>query len=400
MRSICFYFQVHQPPRLKPYSYFQVGHDHTYFDDQLNCKIFRRVAEKCYLPTNRLLLELIDRAEGRLRIAFSLTGIVVEQMLHCDPRVLESFRALAKTGCVEFLAETYYHSLASLFDESEFRFQVAKHRDLIERVFGQRPKVFRNTELIYDNRIGEVIEDMGFTAALAEGADDILDWRSPNFIYRRSGGSLKLLLKNYRWSDDIAFRFSNPEWEEYPLTPEKFASRVHAMKRGQVVNLFMDYETFGEHQWESTGIFEFLRNLPSAILKNPEWNILTPSQLINRHDAVDELSFSRVVSWADLDRDITAWHGNHMQRKALAQIYELGGSALSRNNPMTADLWRKLQASDHFYYMCTKGFADGDVHAYFNPYKNPYEAFINYMNIMTDFKDSVLIPKGQMRTSA
>ncbi len=401
MPSVSFYFQVHQPLRLKPYSFFQIGKDHHYFDDRLNRNIMQKVANKCYLPANRVIRELIDRHEGSFRVAYSLTGVSVEQMVKYCPEVIESFIDLSKTGCVEFLAETYYHSLASIYDETEFRQQIHKHTRMIETLFGQKPTVFRNTELVASDQIAPIIESMGYEGLLAEGADDVLGWRSPHFVYQRPQGKIKYLLKSYRLSDDVAFRFSNQGWNEFPLTAPKFASWVHKISgSGDVVNLFMDYETFGEHQWASTGIFEFLRTLPSEILRHSDWSFLTPSQVIQRYPAVSELPFNRVVSWADVNRDLTAWQGNHMQKSALEQIYGLGEEVRRRNNPTTLDYWRKLQTSDHFYYMCTKWFSDGDVHAYFNHYKNPYEAFINYMNVLNDFREYVLGIKNQLRTIA
>ena len=351
----------------------------------------QKVSSKCYIPTNKLMLDLIRRHNGAFRVAYSITGVAIEQMLKYAPEALESFIDLSKTGCVEFLAETYYHSLSSITDPLEFRQQVKMHSALMEKFFGQRPSVFRNTELIYNDQIGDLVAAMGYKAIIAEGADDILQWRSPHFVYRKPGCDLRLLLKSYRLSDDVAFRFSDKSWSEHPLTATKFAKWVHAISgNGETLNLFMDYETFGEHQWSSSGIFEFLNALPSEILKYGDWNFLTPSQVIERYQPVAELNFPRLVSWADVDRDITAWHGNKMQKSSLAQIYSLGKDVRKRNNPSTSDFWRRLQTSDHFYYMCTKWFADGDVHAYFNPYKSPYEAFINYMNVLTDFREYVL----------
>ncbi|MGK5084196.1 glycoside hydrolase family 57 protein [Bdellovibrionota bacterium FG-1] len=390
MPSVCFYFQVHQPNRLKPYSFFKIGKEHHYFDDKANGEILRKVAQKCYLPTNRAMLNLIRRFEGRFRVAYSLTGIAIEQMKKFCPEVLDSFIELAQTGCVEFLAETYYHSLASIYDEVEFEDQVKKHGALVQELFGQTPKVFRNTELIYSDRIGKKVAALGYQGMLAEGADDILDWRSPNFVYDSTTSGLRLLLKNYKLSDDVAFRFSNKGWAEFPLTAPKFADWVHRVSgNGDVINLFMDYETFGEHQWESTGIFQFLDHLPSEILKHSDWNFKTPSEVLASYPAVAPISFERVVSWADVNRDLTAWQGNQMQKSALQDIYEMGREIHQRNNPYALDLWRKLQTSDHFYYMCTKWFADGDVHAYFSPYKSPYEAFITYMNVLTDLRQTL-----------
>lgn len=388
MPSVCFYFQVHQPYRLKRATYQQLAQDHRYFDDEKNCQIMRKVAEKCYLPANRTILEMIDRGEGKFRVAYSITGVAIDQMCEYAPEVLDSFIELSKTGCVEFLGETYYHSLAAVYDRQEFIEQVGMHRALMERYFNQSPTVFRNTELIYDDGIGKMIAAAGYRGVIAEGADDILGWRSPNFLYSVPDTDCRLLLKNYRLSDDIAFRFSDRNWKEFPLTADKFAKWVHGISgAGEVVNLFMDYETFGEHQWASTGIFEFLRHLPSAIEAHGDWNFLTPSDVIERYPVVSELSVQRLTSWADADRDLTAWQGNRMQRSSLQQIYDLGQYIRMMGDPKVLEIWRKMLTSDHYYYMCTKWFADGDVHAYFSPYESPYEAFVTYMNSFRDFRE-------------
>jgi alpha-amylase len=389
MPSVCFYFEVHQPYRVRNYDVFQIGKEHNYFDEKLNADIMRKVASKCYLPANEAMLRLIERYEGQFRIAYSITGVALEQMQLYAPEVIESFQKLVATGCVELLAETYYHSLVVLYDIGEFREQVAMHGRLMKSLFGVTPTVFRNTELVYDDRIGREVEKLGYKGILAEGADDILDWRSPNFVYQAAKSELPLLLKNYRLSDDIAFRFSNRAWAEYPLTPDKFAGWVHSAS-GDTLNLFMDYETFGEHQWADTGIFDFLDHLPGAILAQPEWSFKTPSELIASHPPVSELSFQRTVSWADAERDLTAWRGNDMQVRAIERVFVLGERIKRRNNPTLLALWRKLSTSDHFYYMCTKWFSDGDVHAYFSPYESPYDAFINFMNALTDLEESML----------
>ena len=393
MPSVCFYFEVHQPYRLKPYGALQVGRDHDYFDDKLNREVLRKVASKCYLPANESMRQLIERTDGRFRISYAMTGVAIEQMKRYAPEVLDSFVRLVKTGAVELVAETYYHSLAALYDKDEFREQIDLEMKLIESEFGQTPRVFRNTELIYDDEIGQLISDLGFAAILVEGADDVLDWRSPNFVYRVPGRETKLLTKNYKLSDDVAFRFSNQAWAEYPLTADKFARWIHAHSgAGDVINLFMDYETFGEHQWKETGIFEFLERLPDLLFTHPQWGIVTPTQVVDRYPALGDLSFPRTVSWADEARDISAWRGNEMQQRALAEIYALGPAIKRRNNSHLLALWRRLQTSDHFYYMATKSASDGDVHDYFSPYEGPYDAFIHYMNVMKDLNRSVLAP--------
>lgn len=395
MPSVCFYFQVHQPFRIKKYSLFHIGRDHDYFNDSSesnlnNERVFRKVAAKCYLPANALLLELLQRHPD-FRVSFSLSGVFLEQAERFMPEVLVSFSRLVKTGRVELLAETYYHSLASLYSFDEFAHQVRMHQDLIKRFFGVRSHVFRNTECIYHNEIAHFARALGFSGIIAEGADDILGWRSPNFVYSPKGiEGMKLLLKNYRLSDDIAFRFSSREWTEWPLDAGKFASWVSAYNgAGEVINLFMDYETFGEHQWESTGIFDFLRALPGEIFSRKDNNFKTPSEVIASYPARGELDVSRYVSWADIERDLSAWRSNAMQWGALAGIYAFRDRVLATNDDALIADWRKLQTSDHFYYMCTKWFADGDVHKYFNPYESPYEAFISYMNVFNDLKSRV-----------
>ena len=383
MASVCFYFQVHQPYRLRNYTIFDTGSD--YFDDAKNAQICRKVAHKCYLPANQLMLELIRKYNGRFRISYSITGCLLEQLQLYAPDVLRSFQELAETGCVEFLGETYYHSLSSLYSYNEFVEQVKAHRRTIQRFFGQTPKIFRNTELIYNNDLAVTIENIGgFDAILAEGADHILGYRSPNFMYRPPKcKQLKLLLKNYRLSDDIAFRFSNRSWSQWPLNAHKFAGWVNSVNGcGFTTNLFMDYETFGEHQWEDTGIFNFLRHLPNEIFKYPDNDFKTPSEVAAAYDAVDEVDVPYTVSWADIERDLSAWRGNPMQHNALAELYRLEETIKRTKDKDIIRDWRKLQTSDHFYYMCTKWFSDGDVHKYFNPYDSPYDSYINFMNVL------------------
>ena len=385
MASVCFYFQVHQPLRLRHYTVFDDSN--RYFDDYKNAAICTKVANKCYLPANRLLLDLIKKHDGRFRIAYSLTGILLEQLQQYSPEVLSTFDALAETGCVEFLAETYYHSLSFLYSRDEFLEQVSKHTETIEYLFGQKPRVFRNTELIYNNDLAALIESTGkFDAIASEGADHILGFRSPNFVYRPKGcGKLKLLLKNYALSDDIAFRFSDRNWSQWPLTAGKFAQWVSAVNgNGNVVNLFMDYETFGEHQWADTGIFDFMSHLPQEILKHPDNDFKTPSEVARSYEPVGTIDVPYLTSWADTERDVSAWLGNAMQSNAIHELYRLEKKIKDTSDENIIADWRKLQISDHFYYMCTKYFADGDVHKYFNPYDSPYDSYINFMNVLSN----------------
>ncbi len=387
MASVCFYFQVHQPFRLRHYTVF----DKTprYFDEFKNASICRKVANKCYLPSNRLLLDTIRQYEGRFKISYSVTGVLLEQFQKYCPEVMSTFDALNETGCVEFLAETYYHSLSFLYSQDEFVEQINMHCDLIRKLYGQQPRVFRNTELIYSNTLAETIEKLNrFDAIISEGADHILGYRSSNFVYRPPHCQrLKLLLKNYSLSDDIAFRFSNRNWPEYPLMADKFARWVNQVNgNGQCVNLFMDYETFGEHQWEDTGIFDFMHHLPGEVLKHPDNHFMTPSEVVDAYEPVDVVDVPHIISWADTERDLSAWLGNAMQSNALHEIYKIEKLIKqTRNDELIAD-WRRMQTSDHFYYMCTKYFADGDVHKYFNPYESPYDSYINFMNVLSNLR--------------
>ena len=386
-KSICLYFQVHQPNRLRLYRFFDIGKDSHYYDDFANRTILRRVAQKCYLPMNALLLELIEANKGAFKVAFSISGSVLEQFDRYAPEVIESFRKLAQTGCVEFLSETYYHSLASLASPIEFKNQVLKHKETIEHYFGVTPKAFRNTELIYSDAIGEMVYDMGFKTMLTEGAKHVLGWKSPNFVYScAEAKNLKVLLKNSSLSDDIAFRFSDRGWSDWPLTGEKYLSWIKASAQNdEIVNLFMDYETFGEHQKAASGIFDFMKFFPEVVLKDGEFEFVTPSQATKKHRPVAEIDVPDPISWADEERDVTAWLGNELQNDAFNKLNDQAEKlALLDDEALWSDFGH-LQESDHFYYMCTKFFSDGAVHKYFNPYDTPYEAFINYMNVLSDF---------------
>lgn len=391
MTSVCFYFQVHQPWRVKRYRFFDIG-DPNYFNDNSetsrnNRKVFEKVARKCYLPANATLLEML-KSYPQFKASFSITGTVLEQMEQFLPEVLHSFKRLVDTGRVELLSETYYHSLSFLYSKREFRHQVDLHKQKIKKLFGIVPQVFRNTELIYHNDIGAEIEKMGYKAILAEGAEHVLGWRSPNFVYKPKGAKgTRLLLKNYKLSDDIAFRFGSRDWAEFPLSAEKFGHWVGGHNgSADVINLFMDYETFGEHQWEDTGIFNFMKRLPKEILKHPDNDFVTPSEAADRFSAREEIDVPHFMSWADIERDLSAWRSNEIQHEALRVIYSFEDEVLASKDHDLIEDWRRLQTSDHFYYMCTKWFADGDVHKYFNPYESPYDAFISYMNVIQDLK--------------
>lgn len=388
MKNICLYFQVHQPMRLRLYRFFDIGNNHYYYDDYSNESILRQVAEKCYLPTNKLFLKLLKEYGCQLKINFSITGIAMDQMELYAPEVLDSFAELAKTGCVEFLAETDTHSLVSLRNKSEFKRQVETHSKKIEKYFGQKPTVFRNTELIYSDEIGEMVADMGFKAMLTEGAKHILGWKSPNYLYCNANNPrLKLLLKNFKLSDDIAFRFSDKGWPEYPITTEKYVSWLKDTdSKDEVINLFMDYETFGEHQSAETGIFDFLKSFPKEVFASNRFKFSKVSEVADELQPVAPINVPYPISWADVERDLTAWLGNELQNEAFQKLYEILEKVEQCDDPIIKTDWKYLQASDHFYYMCTKFFSDGEVHSYFNPYNSPYDAFINFMNVLSDFK--------------
>lgn len=387
MKTICFYFQVHQPFRLRRYRFFDIAKNHNYFDDYANRSIMQKVAQKCYLPTNQMMLDLINEYGTRFKIAYSISGTALDQFEMYAPEVLESFQKLAKTGCVEFLSETYSHSLCSLKSAEEFTLQVQTHMQRVEQLFGLSPKTFRNTELIYSDQIGALAANLGFGTILTEGAEHILGWKSPNYVYANAiNPKLRVLLKNYRLSDDIAFRFSNRQWSEWPLTTEKYVEWLNSINPNEeIVNLFMDYETFGEHQWPETGIFDFMRALPKRIFSNSNYEFLTPSEAAAKHQPVALLHVPQPISWADEERDLTAWLGNALQDEAFNKLYSIAPIVEQIDDNEIQRDWRYLQTSDHFYYMCTKWFSDGDVHKYFNPYETPYEAFINYMNALSDF---------------
>jgi alpha-amylase len=387
-KAICFYFQVHQPFRLKRYRFFDLGHDHYYYDDFSNESIMRKVAENCYLPANEIILDLIQKNKGKFKITFSLTGLVINQFRLYAPEVLESFKAIADTGMAEFLAETESHSLASIKTRSEFERQIIAHKAMMKEFLGYETTSFRNTELIYSDQIGSWVADMGFKSILTEGAKHVLGWKSPNFLYCNSiNPRLKVLLRNFILSDDIAFRFSNRNWAEWPLTADKYSSWLNKLApKSELINIFLDYETFGEHNQKDTGIFEFLHNLPGSILKKTPYRFMTPTEVADSLQPVSAISIPSPISWADEERDITAWHGNELQVAALDKLYDLTDKVRRCEDIQIRKDWAYLQASDHFYYMATKFFSDGAVHAYFNPYDTPYDAFMNYMNVLSDFE--------------
>ena len=391
MKSICFYFQIHQPFRLKRYRFFDIGSDHYYYDDYNNEEIIRRIANNCYLPANQTILNMIKESDGAFKVAYSISGVALEQMELYVPEVIDSFKELAKTGCVEFLAETFAHSLSSLQEDSnEFELQVKQHTKKIQSLFGYKPTVFRNTELIYSDDIGSRVSAMGFKGIITEGAKHVLGWKSPNYVYCcASNPQLKVLCKNFKMSDDITFRFSDWGWDQYPLTAEKFLSWIENLPASEdVVNLFMNYETFGEMQNAGTGIFEFLKALPH-FASQMGINFETPSMVLQKRKPIDQINVPYPISWADEERDLSAWLGNELQRSAFDKLCGIGERVRLSNDRRLLQDWYSLQSSDHFYYMSTKHFSDGAMHSHFSPYDSPYEAFMNYMNVLSDFIDRV-----------
>jgi alpha-amylase len=397
MPDLCLYFQVHQPYRLRRYRVFDIGTGAGYFDEHANREILRRVSDKCYLPANRMLREAVERSGGRFRIALSLSGVLLDQLESDAPDVLESFQRLAATGGVEILGETFHHGLASLGDPEEFRAQVALHGRTVMRHFGQRPAVFRNTELLYDDAIAPQVARMGFRGMMLEGTDRLLGWRSPNYVYAAaSAPTLRLLPRNYRLSDDVGFRFSNRGWDGWPLTADRWAEWVSRVAESSV-HVYLDYETFGEHHWADTGIFDFLRHLPHALDRRGV-ACRQPSELAARAPW-GTLGAPVTSSWADAERDTSAWLGNRLQRAAYDRHARLGLRIKALDDAARLETWRRLGTSDHFYYMSTKRFSDGEVHQYFSPYDSPYDAFIAYMNALTDLERRCPVGRGLPRAA-
>lgn len=390
MRAICFYFQIHQPFRLKNYRFFDIGNDHYYYDDFANDDIITRIAQRSYLPANEMLLEMIKANGKKFKVAFSISGTALEQLEIYVPEFIDSMKELAATGCVEFLSETYAHSLSALEDPEEFIAQVKDHDKKIYDLFGQHPKVFRNTELIYDDDISAMVQSMGFKGAITDGAKHILGWKSPNYVYTSAAApKLKLLLKNSKLSDDISFRFSNPAWEGYPLTADTYINWINQLpKEEQIVNLFMNYETFGELQVRETGIFDFMKALP-RFAEELGISFVTPSEAIKLLKSVGTITVPHPISWADEARDTSAWLGNTLQQEAVKKLYSVSERVrLCQDRRLKQD-WYYLQASDHFFYMSTKHASDGSVHSHYSPYDSPYAAFTNYMNVLSDFMTRV-----------
>lgn len=390
MRAICLYLHIHQPVRYREYSIFDVSNDSNYFTDyydgrQSNERIFKKVANKSYRPMLALLQRNMKKYPG-FKVSFSITGTWLEQAEKWAPELIDKIRSMVESGQVEIIGETYYHSLSFFDNQAEFETQVKMHTDKIKQLFGVTPKAFRNTELAYNDNLAKWAENAGYRAILAEGWDKILGWRSPNHVYRPAGcDNIKLLLKNYRLSDDIAFRFSNRSWSEWPLTVPKYLRWLDDdCLRGNLINLFMDFETFGEHQWEDTGIFDFMDQLIPAWLGQYENKFVTVSEAAELEAPADEVSMPETVTWADTERDLSAWHSNSMQNSAMQDLYALREDILASNNEKLISDWRHLTTSDHPYSMCTKYWHDGDVHAYFSAYASPYESFMYFENVLRD----------------
>lgn len=397
-KAIVLYLHVHQPYRVRHYTIFDAAVNHDYFDAkpgerENNQDILRKVATKSYLPTNRHLLDLLHR-HPEFKLSISITGTVLEQLERWSPEALASFQELVATGRVEIVAETYHHSLAFFYSRAEFELQVQMHREKVQQLFGVTPQVFRNTELAYNNELARWADQAGYKAILSEGWDPTLGWRSPNYVYRPIyTDNIRLLMKNYKLSDDIAFRFGNSDWSEWPLTANKFAHWLSEDPDATNFNLFMDYETFGEHQWSESGIFDFLKHLPGEWLGQPDHSFMTVSEAADQQPVVGEMDIQNTVTWADTERDLSAWLGNAMQQESITALYELQNPVMNSGDWDLIEDWRRLQTSDHFYYMCTKYFNDGDIHAYFSPYETPYEAYINFMNAYHDMR-ARLLQKG------
>ncbi len=383
MKTICLYFQIHQPVRLKRYRFFDIGRDHYYYDDFSNEDVIERIADRSFLRANALISDMIKEYNGKFKVAFSISGVALEQLEIYVPEAIEGFKEMVKTGCVEFLSETYSHSLASLYDPEEFKNQVKAHSDKIELLFGQKPKVLRNTELIYTDEISELVTQMGYEGMLCEGAKHVLGWKSPNYLYC-SGASpkLKVLLRNAKFSDDITFRFSNYDWSEYPLVADKFIGWLNALPESeQLINLFMNYETLGSWQTAETGIFEFFKAIPKFALEK-KIGFSMPSEIIKKMKPVDLISVPYPCSWAGEEKDVSSWAGNILQQEALNKLYHIGERVRLCEDRRIKQDWNYLQVSDHFHFMSTKHFPGPSV---YSPYESAYDAFSNYMNVLGDF---------------
>jgi alpha-amylase len=403
--DICFIFEVHQPLRLNRNFHQDLLNRKSvtkeelldlYFDHGLNRHIFDRAARKCYFPSNNIILEQIDRYKRdrrQFKVAYGISGVFIEQCERWNTDLLDSFKQLAESGCVEFLDQPYYHSLSSLYgtNRSEFVEQINMHRRLMKDLFGCEPRVVENTECLYNNAIGETVEGLGYEAMVTEGAERVIGWRNPNYVYQAKDSTLRILLRNYHLSDDIGFRFSLTTWKGWPLTADKYASWL-ASTPGHAITLFVDYETFGEHHWPESGIHEFLRWLPHEVIKWEHLQWCTPLEVVRRHTPVGEIDVSDfdTVSWADLERDPSAWINNPMQQACYNSLKELEQPVKATGDKDLLRLWRYLQMSDHLYYMSVKDGGPGDVHSYFNPCSSAIEAFSTHSTIIYDLEARIM----------
>ncbi len=388
MPSICMNFVIHQPYRLRRYTIFDLGQNSTYDDDDINCDILLKMARKCYLPANDVMLKLIDRHEGKFRLSYSISGTALDQFEQYAPEVIASFKALAKTGCVEFMGGTYSGSLCCLYSQEEFTEQVKMHSKRIKELFGKAPQCLRNTELIYNNDLAAQVEELGFKSILAEGADQALGWRSPNFVYQPVNClKIKLLMRNATLSDDVALRFSNQNWDEWPLTAEKYAAWCHSTNgQGEVINMFMDYHALGGFNDANSGVFYFMEALPEMIMRHDDFDFKTPSEVVAQYQPVAKIDMPQFMSWSLTQSDLSSWTGNDMQQDALEALYALESRVKDIKDSELLLAWRRLQTADNFNYMNTRWFADGSDHREFNPYGSPYDAYIVFMNVLADLE--------------
>jgi len=387
MKSICLCFEINQPFHFKKYRFFDIGSEHYYYDDYTNETSIRRISDLCYLPANKILLELIKKYKNKFKISFSITGTALEQFKLYAPDVLDSFKMLAKTGQVEFLSETFSHSLSSLIDKDLFAGQIKKHDDIIENIFGKRPSVFRNTDLIYNDKTGAIVADLNFKGMLAEGPKEKTEWKSPNFLYNNAlNPKLKIFLRNAGLSDDLSIRFSNKSWSDYPLTADKYVKWMDDDSNSEIFNLFINYETLGYTQTESSGIFDFIKKLPEFVFNSNSLKFATPSEIIKEYKSVSSVNVPETISSREEEKNLTELMGNEMQKEAFNKLYDLSNQMKMVKDPDMIRDWNYLQESDHFGYMCTKTFSEGTFQNSHNPYENPFDAFINYMNVLNDFK--------------
>lgn len=385
LQPICFFFEAHQPNRLKPYSFFDIGNDPFYEDDDLNRELLDQACEKCYLPANKLMSELIEEGKGQFRISLSVSGVLLEQLELARPDVLESFQKLHATGGVEIVAETYYHSMNFHRSKKEFAEQVTKQMEKVQEVFGVKPKAFRHTACIYYNELAAFVEGLGFESMLGEAVGHVLGGREANHLYRSPNcKTIKAHLRNGILTDDIAFRFGNHAWPEHPLTAEKFAVWCQN-NGGKMINLFMDYESIGLHQTEDTGIFDFFKAFPGA-WEDLGGRFVTVSEVAQEFEVVGEYDCHEPTSWAHQEKDLSAWKGNAMQEEARRKILTVEELVKSKNDPELLHQWRKMQTAEHFYYMSTKEGVAGKVHERLRPYASPYDAYLFFMNALTDLQ--------------